>query len=187
MKKSPILTPAGHTIADATAFIFLTGCRLDEAASLTWDRINTDEGWWHLDDPKNHRAVTFPLSKIACEIIADRPHINKFIFGSKGKYGHITEIRTPMKKISAAIEHKVTAHDLRRTFKAIAIENQIELWKANLLTNHQESGVAIKHYVETSDLQYLKSEINTIANWVDEQAKIDKAENVIKMPQKEAS
>lgn len=181
LKNSPILTPAGHTIADATAFIFLTGCRLDEATALTWDRINTDEGWWHLDDPKNHRAVTFPLSDIACKIIASRPRTNKFVFGSKGKYGHITEIRTPMKKISEAINHKVTAHDLRRTFKAIAIENRIELWKTNLLTNHQESGVAIKHYVETSDLQYFRSEVNMIADWVVEQAKIAKVENIITM------
>ncbi len=87
-----------------------------------------------------------------------------------------------MKKISGAIGSKVSAHDLRRTFKAMAIENQIELWKTNLLTNHQESGVAIKHYVETSDLQYFRPEINIIADWVVEQARIAKTDNVIPMP-----
>ena len=179
LNDSPVQSPAGRTITDAAAFIFLTGCRLDEATALTWDRVNIDEGWWHLDDPKNHRAVTFPLSKIACGVIADRSRASKFVFASKGKYGHITEIRTPMKKISEAIKGKVTAHDLRRTFKAVAIEYQIELWKTNLLTNHQESGVAIKHYVETSDLQYFRSEVNIIAEWVLEQAKIAKVENII--------
>ena len=184
LRNSPILTPAKTTIIDATSFIFLTGCRLEEAAALTWDRINISEGWWHLDDPKNHRDVTFPLAEIACEIINSRPHINEFVFASMGKYGHITEIRTPMQKMSAVIGQKVTAHDLRRTFKAMAIENQIELWKANLLTNHQESGVAIKHYVETSDLKYFRSEVNIIANWVVEQAKIEKTENIIRIPKK---
>ena len=182
LKNSPILTPAGRTLIDATAFIFLTGCRLDEAASLAWNQVNSQEGWWHLDDPKNHRAVTFPLSKLACQIIDEQPGMNEYVFGSRGKYGHITEVRTPMKKISDAIGTKVSAHDLRRTFKAIGIENQIELWKVNLLTNHQESGVAIKHYVETSDLLYFRTEINTIAEWVVEQAKIEKNENVIRMP-----
>lgn len=181
LNRSPVQSQASRTIVDATAFILLTGGRLDEATSLTWDRVNTDEGWWHLDDPKNHRAVTFPLSKLACEIISNRPKINEYVFLSGGKYGHITEIRTPMKKISEAIGLKVSAHDLRRTFKAMAIENQIELWKANLLMNHQESGVAIKHYVETSDLQYFRSEINTIADWVVEQARIAKTDNVIPM------
>jgi integrase len=187
LKNSPILTPAGRTLIDATAFIFLTGCRLDEAVSLTWNRININEEWWYLDDSKNSRAVTFPLSKVACQIIDNRPRMNKYVFGSKGKYGHITEIRTPIKKISDALGIKVSAHDLRRTFKAMAIENKIELWKANLLTNHQESGVAIKHYVETSDLQYFKAEVNIIAKWIVEQAKIEQAENVIRMPQKEVS
>ena len=182
LKNSPILTPAGDTLIDATAFIFLTGCRLDEASSLTWDRINTDEGWWHLDDPKNGRPITFPLSDIACKIIEKRPRENEFVFSSKGKHGHITEVRTPMEKISVAIKRKVTAHDLRRTFKSIAIENKIELWKTNLLTNHRESGVAIKHYVETESLdQYLRSEVNTIAEWIIEQAKIAKIDNIIPM------
>lgn len=181
LNSSPVQLPASRTMVEATLFILLTGCRLDEAASLTWDRVNTEEGWWHLDDPKNHRAVTFPLSEIASQIIDSRPKENEFVFGSKGKYGHITEIRTPMKKISDAIGVKVSAHDLRRTFKAMAIENHIELWKANLLMNHQESGVSIKHYVETSDLLYFKPEVNIISDWIIEQAKIAKTENVIPM------
>jgi integrase len=179
LKNSPALTQAGRTLIDATAFIFLTGCRLDEAAALTWDRVNLSEKWWHLDDPKNHREVTFPLSDIACEIIASQSMKSNFVFSSKGKLGRITEVRTPMRKISEAIGIKVTAHDLRRTFKAIAIENRIELWKTNLLTNHRESGVAIKHYVETSDLQYLRSEVNIIAEWIIEQAEIEKTDNII--------
>lgn len=181
LNRSPVKSPASRTMVDATIFILLTGCRLDEAASLTWDRINTEEGWWHLDDPKNHKAVTFPLSEIACKVIEKRPKSSEYVFASKGKYGHITEIRTPMRKISEAVGVNVSAHDLRRTFKAMAIENRIELWKANLLMNHQESGVAIKHYVETSDLQYFMSEVNTIADWIVEQARIAKTDNVIPM------
>ena len=76
---------------------------------------------------------------------------------------------------------KVSAHDLRRTFYAIALKNGIELWKAKLLLNHQESGVTVKHYVETSDLRYFKPEVNTITEWVVEQAKIAKIENIIPM------
>jgi len=181
LNRSPVQSQASQTIVDATAFILLTGGRLDEATALTWDRVNTDEGWWHLDDPKNHRAVTFPLSKLACEIISNRPKINEYVFVSGGKYGHTTEIRTPMKKISEAIGLKVSAHDLRRTFKAMAIENGIEKWKFDLLTNHQLVDVSGKHYLETSDLLYLRAEIDIIADWVVEQARIAKTDNVIPM------
>ncbi len=76
------------------------------------------------------------------------------MFASKGKYGHIKEVLAPMKKISAAIKSNVSAHDLRRTFKAIAVENGIEKWKFDLLTNHQVADVSSKHYMETSDLLY---------------------------------
>ncbi len=179
-----VQSPASRTMVDATMFIFLSGCRVDEATALTWDRVNTKDKWWHLDDPKNHRAVTFPLSDLACQIIDSRPKVNEYVFASKGKYGHIKEIRTPMKKISAAIKTNVTAHDLRRTFKAIAVENGIEKWKFDLLTNHQLADVSSKHYMETSDLLYLRKEIDTIAAWIVEQARIENADNVIPMAKK---
>ena len=179
-----VQSPASRTMVDATMFIFLSGCRVDEATALTWDRVNTKDKWWHLDDPKNHRAVTFPLSDLACQIIDSRPKVNEYVFASKGKYGHIKEIRTPMKKISAAIKTNVTAHDLRRTFKAIAVENGIEKWKFDLLTNHQLADVSSKHYMETSDLLYLRKEIDTIAAWIVEQARIENADNVIPIAKK---
>lgn len=174
-------SPASRTMVDAAMFIFLSGCRVDEATALTWDRVCTEEKWWHLDDPKNHRAVTFPLSDLACQIIDSRPKVNDYVFASKGKYGHIKDIRTPMKKISMGIKSNITAHDLRRTFKAIAVENGIEKWKFDLLTNHQLADVSSKHYMETSDLLYLRNEIDIIAAWIVEQPRIADAGNIIPM------
>jgi len=174
-------SPASRTMVDAVMFIFLSGCRMDEATALTWDRVNTEEKWWYLDDPKNHRPVTFPLSDLACQIVDSRQKVNEYVFASKGKYGHIKEVRTPMKKISEAIKSNVTAHDLRRTFKAIAVENGIEKWKFDLLTNHKLADVSSKHYLETSDLLYLRNEIDTISAWIVEQARIAIADNVIPM------
>jgi len=176
---SPVQTPAGRTITDATAFILLTGCRLNEAASLTWDQVDPSFKWWRIDDPKNGKSITLPLSDTAADVLMARPRTNQFVFGTQSKTGHITEIRTPMKKISARINEKVAAHDLGRTFLAIALNNGIELWKARLLLNHQESGVTVKHYIETSDLRYFKPEVDRISSWIEEQAMVAKAENVI--------
>lgn len=89
-----------------------------------------------------------------------------------------------MSKISKVVGLKVSAHDLRRTFKAIAVENQIEKWKFDLLTNHQSSEASTKHYLETSNLQYFRSEINIIAEWIIEQAMIAASENIIPMSDK---
>jgi integrase len=182
LNQNPGQLPASRTMVDAAMFIFLSGCRVDEATALTWDRVDTDGKWWYLDDPKNHHEVTFPLSDFACQIVNSRPKVNEYVFASKGKYGHIKEVRTPMKKISEAIKSNVSAHDLRRTFKAVAVENGIEKWKFDLLTNHKLADVSSKHYMETSDLLYLRNEIDTIAAWIVEQARIASADNVISMP-----
>ncbi len=100
---SPVQTPAGRTITDATAFILLTGCRLNEAAALTWDQVDPSFNWWRIDDPKNGKSITLPLSDIAADVLMTRPRTSNFVFASKGKAGHITEIRTPLKKISSKI------------------------------------------------------------------------------------
>ena len=128
-----------------------------------------------------------PLSDVAADVLMARPRTSNFVFASKGKAGHITEVRTPLKKISSKIGKKVAAHDLRRTFIAIALNNGIELWKAKLLLNHQESGVTVKHYVETFDLRYFKPEVDRISSWIEEQAMVAASEDFVSFPnQKQA-
>ncbi len=51
-------------MVDATMVILLSGGRVDEVTALTWDRVNTEEKWWYLDDPKNHRPLHFPFQTL---------------------------------------------------------------------------------------------------------------------------
>ena len=73
---------------------------------------------------------------------------------------------------------------MRRTFKAIAGDCKIELWRCKLLLNHQDSDVTINSYTETSDLRYLAPEINQISEYIEEQGKIAAADNVVVFPVK---
>lgn len=158
---------------DLVIFLVLTGARIGEAAALTWDRINLDEGWWHLPDPKNRNPVWLPLSTQAVQLLTTRQRVegSPFVFSSWGKAGHIKDPRDTMKKVSEVAGTKITPHDLRRTFTTFGVANcGVDLHKIELLTNHVPRGVTAKHYLETSHLQYLKPEVQRIADWIEQQA-----------------
>lgn len=158
---------------DLVTFLMLTGARIGEASALTWDRVNLDEAWWHLPDPKNRNPVWLPLSAQALELLKNRPRIkdSKFVFTSWGKAGHIKDPRDTMKNLSAVAGLHLSPHDLRRTFTTIGIANcGIDLFKIELLTNHVPKTVTGRHYLETQQLQYLLPQAQQIADWIEAQA-----------------
>lgn len=157
---------------DLVMFLAMTGARIGEASELTWDRVNLDEAWWHIPDPKNRNPVWLPLSTQAVELLKTRPKVkgSKFVFTSWGKAGHIKDPRDTMAKVSAAAGSKVTPHDLRRTFVTIGVTVcGVDLYKMELLTNHVPKGVTARHYLKTSRLQYLLPEVQRISDWIEAQ------------------
>ena len=92
--------------------------------------------------------------------------------------GIFTE-RDLMVKVSKIVGAHVTLHDLRRTYTTVAIsECRVDLYKAELLTNHVPKGVTARHYLETSRLQYLHPETQRVGDWIEQQAAIATSENV---------
>lgn len=159
---------------DLVMLLMLTGLRIGECSALEWDRVNLDEGWIHIPDPKNSNPVWLPLSTQAVHLLTSRQRVkgSPFVFSSWGKDGHIKDPRDTMKKVSEAAGVKLTPHDLRRTFTTIGIANcGIDLHKIELLTNHVPKGVTARHYLETSHLQYLRPETQRISDWIEQQAR----------------
>lgn len=188
LREAPEQTTISRTLADGVCFLLLTGARWSEMANLTWDCVNLNERWWHIEDPKNRTPVTFPLSQAAVEILTARLGKDKYVFPARSGSGHIVDARGVLNKISSAVGVRITAHDLRRTFRAVAGECKLELWRTKLLMNHKISGdVTIKHYTETEDLLYLDPEINMIADWIVRQGVIARSNNVLPFPDKAAN
>jgi integrase len=188
--RDEVRTRDEKTCIDYVSFLLMTGCRGSEAAELTWDRVDlaSEVPSWHLPDPKNGRAVTFPLPTAMAEMLRARLSFqqeftqedegrppSRFVFGSWGKCGHITDARGVLEKLEKAAGVHLTRHDLRRTFIAMALHRGHEMWKAELLTGHVPQSVTLKHYTETSDLRYLAQETESIGRWVTSEASIVEA------------
>ncbi len=175
LREHPGQTIAGKTGADLCCFLLVTGARFTEGASLLWENVNLDEGYWKLIDPKNRNPVTFPLSSTAKEIIESRPRTSEFVFPGIGKKGYIGDVRTTMRKLSSEINEKLTPHDLRRSFVLAAGQAGIEFVRCKLLMNHKLSGdVTVSHYMETSDLRWLTDDSEKVAQWILRQGHLEK-------------
>lgn len=160
------LTAVGQTTNDFARFLILTGCRFSEAASLRWDLVNLDDASWQILDTKNHNSITLPLSLAALDLLRNRPSKEGFVFSGRSGDGAIKDARAIFETVSGIAGLHLTPHDMRRTFVAIAHELKIELWRAELLTNHVMKTVTTIHYTETNDLRYLRQEVENIAGWV---------------------
>ena len=183
LREDPVQTAASRTGADIAAFLLLTGARWGEAAQLTWDRVNLGDGSWHLPDPKNRRAVTLPLSDAACAVLGARAdyHDSVYVFPARAAGGYIHDARRTFERLSEVAGGRVSPHDLRRSFRAVAEKCGIELWKTKLLMNHASTDVTIKHYTETGDLRDFKPESDKIGRWIGDAARVAKAPNVVRI------
>lgn len=180
---------------DLVRFLMLTGARRNEGAMLKWHRVDLDEGWFHLPDPKNANPVWIPLSTQAVALLKARKpadsdkNSSPFVFPSRSKAGHVMDTRAPLEKISKIVSTHLSAHDLRRTWVLIGVATlDIDLHKIELLTNHVAKGVTAKHYLQTSKLQYLQPEVQAIGDWIENEGKVAAAkaagENVVSLPQR---
>jgi integrase len=96
----------------------------------------------------------------------------------------VQSVRGVTDAISKAIGAEITAHDLRRTFRAVAGEVGVEFWKTKLLMGHKMSGdITLSHYTEKSDLRYLAGDLERIATWITTR-KTPTADNVVPFPVK---
>ncbi len=74
-----------------------------------------------------------------------------------------------------------------QTVKGKSGNTEVKLSPRQSDLDKMRADVSSKHYLETSDLLYLRKEIDSIAAWIVEQARIANADNVIPMAKKKKS
>jgi len=183
IQENPVLALPGRSMVDAVIFCLLAGCRWSEAQALPWEDVNLEAGTWFIRDPKNKSSVTLPLSDQAKILLENRARIagNPYVFCSnKSKTGYIGPGRWVTDQIAKDLKIELSPHDLRRTFRSIAAELDIELWRTKLLMNHKiRDDITIQAYTEKDDLDYLRPSVQAIGAWIERQGKLARAKNVI--------
>jgi integrase len=185
-------TQLGMGRLDLLTFLLLTGCRLSEATELQWQNVNLDDAdpWWHLPDPKNRQPYWVPLATQALEMLKVRrlevPQNVPWVFpSSRSKSGHMEDPRDIWPEISKLAEEPITAHDLRRSFTTYGLmECGIDLFRIELLTTHKPTGTVARHYARaaTQKLQWLRPQVQQIADWIENRGLIVRSANVIELP-----
>lgn len=182
MRNDPALTRVSKSAADLIALLALTGLRVGEARSLKWPQIDLDGESLGLTDTKNRESVTLPLSGPAAAIIRERGNDSEFVFPARSGKGHINDVRGQLERLAEATEITVTAHDIRRTFRAVAAACDVELWRTKALMNHKQNhDVTLANYTDLSDVRYLKPEADRIAEYFEDRRRVFEADNVVSM------
>jgi len=187
MRTSGELTKASQAAADLIALLAVTGLRIGEARALRWDDVDLEGRAMRLTDTKNRTDLTAPLSGTAAAILESRPNRSGYVFPARSGSGHLSDCRGQLQALSEQTGIEVTAHDLRRTFRAVAAACNVELWRTKALMNHkQNSDITLAAYTDLSDVRNLKPEADRIGEHFEEQRKIHEGGNVVSMKDRRA-
>lgn len=180
---------------DLTIWALLTGCRRDEGAALTWDRVaisdDPTECRWHLVNRKVGDDIFLPLPTQAVALLRARLAVadaladsvggerNPFIFPSWSRSGRIMDARSAMAMVSQIAGKHLSLHDLRRTFTNIAMrECRIEKFRTDLLTGHKpaQADTTSRNYLDLTNLSWLYPEVQQVGDWIEQQGRVAAAQ-----------
>lgn len=168
--------------ADLIGYMLLTGSRITESSTLTWDRVKLDGEipTFHYEVTKNHNPVTFPIGKALHKLLtrryAERVKGNDYVFPAiRGKKGHMADPRAMWEKVSKIAGLHLSNHDMRRTFEDVAQIVGIDGDKRRQLLNHLASDVHGSAYANNPDPSVLMPAMEAVNSWIANQGEIAKA------------
>ena len=148
----------------------ITGCRLDEIASLRWDEVDF-AGHCLRFDPE--RVKTGPLRPIGCEALDGLLEIKLqadavgrggiYVFPATGKNQPYLGLRKAWKRFGLGY----TPHCLRHAFASTAEDDcgLHESTVAAIIGHRKRSGNSTRSYIHKADSTLLSAS-NTVCNWI---------------------
>jgi integrase len=161
------IAPNREVVKDFLLLVLFTGLRRNEAAKLTWNRVDLKDRTIVIKDTKNHTDHTLPLTDFLFELLTKRKAEakTKYVFPNETNTGYMTD---PKKQIANVIKESgvnFSTHDLRRTFITIAESLDISAYALKRLLNHKMTNDVTAGYI-ISDVERLRIPMQKITDYI---------------------
>jgi len=155
------------TVRDYLLLCLFTGLRRQEAARLTWDRVDLADRTLTITDTKNRRDHVLPLPDYLVDLLTRRKTAahSSFVFPGGGAGGYLVEPRKTMAQVTEASGVAFTLHDLRRTFITLAESLDIPAYALKRLLNHKSAHDVTQGYI-VADVERLRRPMQHIAEYI---------------------
>jgi integrase len=135
---------------DILIVALFTGMRKGEIMRLRWSHLDLPGRCLCIPTTKNGESLVLPLSGFLTDLFASRRIINDqsgWVFSSRGKTGHVVEVKSFVRRVVEASGVTFTMHDLRRTFITVAESLDIPSYALKGLLNHRTSSDVTGGYI----------------------------------------
>jgi len=161
------IAPNREVVKDFLLLVLFTGLRRNEAAKLTWNRVDLKDRTIVIKDTKNHTDHTLPLTDFLFDLLTKRKAEakTKYVFPNETNTGYMTD---PKKQIANVIKESgvnFSTHDLRRTFITIAESLDISAYALKRLLNHKMTNDVTAGYI-ISDVERLRVPMQKITDYI---------------------
>jgi len=156
-----------RTAMDYLQFLLLTGLRREEAARLTWDRVDLEEATFLVTDTKNHHDHALPLSDFLANLLAESQGVSssEYVFPGTGPRGHLVNAYKPVQRVRQMSGVEFCLHDLRRTYATAADALDLSSRVLKRLLNHRLPSDVTDGYIVT-DVHRLRQPMQQITNYL---------------------
>ena len=161
------IAPNREVVKDFLLLVLFTGLRRNEAAKLTWSRVDLKDKTIVIKDTKNHTDHTLPLTDFLFELLTKRNSVakTKYVFPNENSTGYLID---PKKQIARVVKESgvsFSTHDLRRTFITIAESLDISAYALKRLLNHKMTNDVTAGYI-IMDVERLRAPMQRITDYI---------------------
>ncbi len=171
-----------ETVADYLRVLILTGLRRSEGAGLAWKDIDLEGRTLTVQDTKNRRPHTLPLSDYLLDLFTRRYEAAApgavYVFPAATGTGHLVEPRKSIEKVTSDSGVEFTPHDLRRTFATIAESLDLSAYALKMLLNHKTIGDVTRGYIIV-DVERLREPMQRITDFMLKAARVRETASVV--------